>query len=97
MFYVLDQLRFHIDKSFYVTKVEESDSSPKFVIFDWGRIEFIGAPTYYFLVFDPDNSIARGLANPMDMPLPNERTKCNTSVLPLQGSFYSVTVNCELT
>ena len=97
MFSVLDQLRFHINKSFYVSEVENSTTSPKFVIFDWGKIEFMGAPTYYFLVFDPNNSIARGLANPMDMPLPNERTKCNTSVLPLYGSFYSVTVDCELT
>ena len=72
MFYVLDQLRFHINKSFYVLEVENSTTSPKFVVFDWGRIEFIGAPTRYFLVFDPNNSIARGLANPMDMPLPNE-------------------------
>ena len=89
--------RFHINKSFYVSEVENSTTSPKFVVFDWGKIEFIGAPIHYFLVFDPNNSIARGLANPMDMPLPDERTKCSTSVLPLYGSFYSVTVDCELT
>jgi hypothetical protein len=94
---VLDQLRFHINKNFYLSEVEKSTTSPKFVVFDWGKIEFMGAPTHYFLVFDPNNSIARGLANPMDMPLPNERTKCNTSVLPLYESFYSVTVDCELT
>jgi hypothetical protein len=97
MYYVLDQLRFHVNESFYVSEVENSTTSPKFVVFDWGKIEFIGAPTHYFLVFDPNNSIARGLANPMDMPLPNEPMKCSTSVLPLQGRFYSVTVDCELT
>ena len=59
IFYVLDQLRFHIDRSYYVSEVEKSDSSPKFAVFDWGKIEFIGAPTHYFLVFEPDNSIAR--------------------------------------
>jgi hypothetical protein len=97
VFYVLDQLRFHINKSFYVTEVEKSNTSPKFLVFDWGKTEFVGSRTHYFLVFDPNNSIARGLADPMDMPLPNEGTKCGTSVLPLHGSFYSVTVNCELT
>jgi len=97
IFYTLDQFRFHINESSYVTEVEKSDSSPKFVVFDWGGSEFVGSRTKYFLVFDQNNSIARGLADPMDMPLPNERTKCDTSVLPLHGSFYSVTVNCELT
>ena len=97
IFYALDQFRFHINKSSYVTEVEKSDSSPKFVVFDWGGSEFVGSRTKYFLVFDQNDSIARGLADPMDMPLPNERTKCDTSVLPLHGSFYSVTVNCELT
>jgi hypothetical protein len=97
-FHAFDQLRFHMNSGFYAIEVEKSDTSPKFVVFDWGGVEF--APGYcakYFLVFDENNSIARGLADPMDMPLPNERTKCNTSVLPLSGSFYSVTVDCELT
>jgi hypothetical protein len=94
VFYVLDQFRFHMNKSFYVTKVENSDSSPKFVVFDWGSTGFVAWRTHYFLVFDENNSIARGLANPMDMPLPNDSTKCDTSLLSLYRSFYSVTVNC---
>ena len=97
VFYVIDQLRFHINKSSYVTKVEESHSSPKFVIFDWGSSGFVASHTNYFLVFDENGSIARGLADPMDMPLPSEPTKCSTSVLQLYGSFYSVAVNCSLT
>jgi hypothetical protein len=97
VFYTFDQLRFHMNKGFYVIEVEKSDTSPKFVVFDWGGIEFVESRTKYFLVFDENNSVARGLADPMDMPLPNERMKCNISVLPLYGSFYSVTVNCELT
>jgi hypothetical protein len=97
IFYALDQFRFHFNKTSYVTEVKKSNSSPKFVVFDWGGSEFVGSRTKYFLVFDQNNSIARGLAVPMDMPLPNERTKCDTSVLPLYGSFNSVTVKCELT
>jgi hypothetical protein len=94
VFYALDQIRFHMDESFYVTQVEKSDSSPKFVVFDWGSTGFAAWRTNYFLVFDENNSIARGLANPMDMPVPNGPTECSTSVAPLYGSFYSVTVNC---
>jgi hypothetical protein len=94
VYYALDQFRFHMNKSFYVAQVEKSDSSPKFVVFDWGSTGFVAWRTNYFLVFDENNSIARGLANPMDMPLPNEPTECDTSVLPLHGNFYSVTVNC---
>ena len=94
VFYLIDQFRFHANRGFYVAKVEESDTSPKFVVFDWGSTGFAGWRTNYFLVFDENNAIARGLADPMDMPLPNESTRCSTSVLPLYGSFYSVTVNC---
>jgi hypothetical protein len=94
-FYVIDQFRFQMNKSFYVTKVEESDSSPKFVVFDWGSSGFVAWRTNYFLVFDENNSIARGLQDPMDMPLPNEPVKCSTSVVPLYGSFYSTTVYCD--
>lgn len=97
VFYALDQLRFHINREVYVAKVVRSDSSPKFVVIDWGGSEFLGWRTRYFLVFDENNSIARGLANPMDMPLPNENTRCDTSIYPLGGSFYSVTVYCEPT
>ena len=97
VFYALDHYRFHMNKDFYVAKVVRSNSSPKFVIIDWGGSEFLGWRTKYFLVFDEDNSIARGLANPMDMPLPNENTRCDTSIHPLGGSFYSITVYCEPT
>lgn len=97
VFYALDQFRFHMNKDFYVAKVVRSNSSPKFVIIDWGSSEFLGWRTRYFLVFDENNSIARGLANPMDMPLPNENTRCDTSIYPLGGSFYSITVYCEPT
>jgi hypothetical protein len=93
--YALDQFRFHMNEDFYVTEVVRSNSSPKFVIVDWGGSEFLGWRTRYFLVFDENNSIARGLADPMDMPLPNENTRCDTSIYPLRGSFYSVTVYCE--
>jgi hypothetical protein len=95
IFCALDQFRFHMNKHFYVAEVEKSNSSPKFVVLDWGGSEFVAWRTKYFLVFDENNSIARGLADPMDMPLPNEGTRCDTSVHPLLGSFYSVTVHCE--
>lgn len=95
IFCALDQLRFHMNKDFYVAEVEKSNSSPKFVVLDWGGSEFVAWRTKYFLVFDENNSIARGLADPMDMPLPNEGTRCGTSSYPLLGSFYSVTVHCE--
>lgn len=95
VFYALDQLRFHMNRDFYVAEVEKSNSSPKFVVLDWGGSEFVAWRTKFFLVFDENKSIARGLADPMDMPLPNEGTRCDTSVHQLLGSFYSVTVHCE--
>jgi hypothetical protein len=84
-----------MNEDFYVAEVEKSNSSPKFVVLGWGGSEFVAWRTRYFLVFDENNSIARGLANPMDMPLPNEGARCDTSVHPLDGSFYSITVHCE--
>lgn len=97
IFYALDQLRFDVNEDIYLAEVDRSESSPKFVVLDWGGSEFVAWRTRYFLVFDENNSIARGLADPMDMPLPNENTRCDTSVRPLRGSFYSVTVYCEPT
>jgi hypothetical protein len=84
-----------MNKDFYAAQVVRSNSSPKFVIIDWGGSEFLAWRTRYFLVFDENNSIARGLADPMDMPLPNDATRCDTVVHPLFESFYSVTVHCE--
>ncbi len=39
--YALDQLRFHMNRDFYVAEVARSNSSPKFVIIDWGGSEFL--------------------------------------------------------
>ena len=94
-FYVIDQFRFQMNKSFYVAEVQASDSSPKFVVFDWGSSGFVAWRTNYFLVFDENNGIESGLQDPMDMPLPNDPIKCSTFALPLYGSFYSVNVHCD--
>jgi hypothetical protein len=80
IFYALDQFRFYMSKDAYVAEVEKSNTSPKFVVHDWGGSGFAAWRISYFLVFDENNSIARGLADPMDMPLSNEGTRCDTSV-----------------
>lgn len=93
--YTVDQVRFRIAEGFYRSEVEKSDTSPKFVVFDWGSSGFAGLNVTYLLVFDQDEGMARGLADPVDMPAPNERTKCEISSFPLGRHFHSVTVSCE--
>jgi hypothetical protein len=46
--YALDQFRFHVGKGFYVAEVEKSNSSPKFVVFDWAVVSsWRGAPSIF--------------------------------------------------
>ena len=93
--YVIDQVRFRVAESFYRSEVEKSDTSPKFVTFDWGSSGFAGLNVTYLLVFDEHDGMARGLVDPVDMPTPNDRTKCFISSSPLSRHFHSVTVSCE--
>ena len=91
LFYSIDQFRLHLNKGFYVAEVEKSDTRPKWVPFDWGGNGFQGAHTYYLLMFDENNALAKRLNG---LPAPNKSEQCSTSALPLLGSFYSVTVHC---
>jgi hypothetical protein len=93
--YAIDELRFQSNEDFYLAEVKRSDTSPKFVVFDWGRSGFLSTRNSYFLVFDESGSLENGSRNPVDLSVtdgPNQ--ECRHSVGRLSGRFYSVEIAC---
>jgi hypothetical protein len=93
--YAIDQLRFRSNEGFYLAEVKNSNTSPKFVIFDWGSSGFLSTRNSYFLVFDENGSLENGSRNPVDLSVTDGPTQeCRHSVRRLSGRFYSVEIAC---
>jgi hypothetical protein len=93
--YTIDQLRFQSNESFYLAQVKMSNSSPKFVVFDWGSSGFLSTRNSYFLVFDENGSLKNESRNPVDLSVTDEPTQeCRHSVRQLSDRFYSVEIAC---
>lgn len=93
--YAIDQLRFQSNDDFYLGEVKKSNTSPKFVVFDWGSSGFLSTRNSYFLVFDENGSLENGSRNPVDLSVRDGPTQeCRHSVRQLSGRFYSVEIAC---
>jgi hypothetical protein len=93
--YAIDQLRFQSNEYFYLTEVKKSNTSPKFVVFDWGSSGFLSTRNSYFLVFDENGSLENGSRNPADLLVTDAASQeCRHSAAWLSGRFYSVEIAC---
>ncbi len=91
----IDLCRLFSNYSFYVRKVDASDSSPRFVTFDWGSSGFAGYSASYYLLFDETGHAANppsGTISTADTFLPGPN--CSMSISHLWGQFYSLATHC---
>jgi hypothetical protein len=93
--HAIDLFRLYSNMSFYEAVVEASNTSPRFVTFDWGSSGFAGSSSWYYLLFDETGHAANpppGMISTAESlkPEPN----CFMSISHLSGHFYSAAVSC---
>lgn len=95
VYHGIDLYRLFSNLPFYSAKVEASNTSPKFVTFDWGSAGFAGQNSWRHLLFDETGHAANPRPGTEStaaslMPSPN----CSMSITHLWEQFYSVSVSC---
>ncbi len=93
--HAIDLFRLHSNMSFYTAAIEASNTSPRFVTFDWGSSGFAGSSSWYYLLFDETGHAASPPPGTISTaaslkPEPN----CLMSISHLSGHFYSAAVSC---
>lgn len=95
VYHGIDLYRLFNGFSSYTAKVEASNTSPRFVIFDWGSAGFAGQNSWRYLLFDETGHAANPTPGTEStaaslMPGPN----CSMSITHLWEQYYSVSVSC---